>query len=382
MKKKKGIVTKWLEKYYPLRMEKGGGYLNSLIYFAKSINPKANWKNYEGILESYLNDLKEGKRNYIKDFEAFIQKGREEGKASVTVNNYASNIKVFFEDHGFEIGKKDWKGIRRMIGRVQVATRDDIPTKRELRRIFNHLSTLGKAVFYFMLSTGMRIGDLLKLRIDDLQLENDPPKANLRPEYSNKNIPEYVFMSYEARDAIKDWLKEKKGRLKKTGEEFPENLLFGCSYITAHVMWNRALEKAGLDQKDPKTGIRIFHIHTLRKYFRTELGKPTSMSAEWMPRDIVEGLMGHIEGQDAAYKRTRPEDLAKMYREHMNNVMIYQRIEPESKPKVETKAVKFKEDISELQEYFDKGWEYQGSPSPGIAIIKRTRNVSNASVAD
>jgi len=81
-------------------------------------------------------------------------------------------------------------------------------------------------------------------------------------------------------------------------------------------MWNMACEKAGLDFRDNRTKRRIYHLHSLRKFFRTKIG---------LDLDITHALMGHTQYLDDAYLRLEESgEIAKAYKDAMPNVSVYQ----------------------------------------------------------
>jgi hypothetical protein len=60
-------------------------------------------------------------------------------------------------------------------------------------------------------------------------------------------------------------------------------------------MWEVALRKAGLLERDPRTKRITLRIHNVRKFFRTWGG--------WSNPDVAEALMGHQKGLNAIYAR-------------------------------------------------------------------------------
>jgi len=68
--------------------------------------------------------------------------------------------------------------------------------------------------------------------------------------------------------------------------------------------------------RDKVTGRRVYHLHSLRKFFRTKIG---------LDLDVTHALMGHTEYLDDAYLRLEEEgEIAKAYLEAMPNVSVYQ----------------------------------------------------------
>jgi integrase len=59
---------------------------------------------------------------------------------------------------------------------AEPVTEDRIPTQSELRTICEHLPLNARAMTLLMASSGMRIGETLKLEVDDLNLKADPAR--------------------------------------------------------------------------------------------------------------------------------------------------------------------------------------------------------------
>jgi len=138
-------------------------------------------------------------------------------------------------------------------------------------------------------------------------------------------------MSYEARDALKEWFRIKDTRRKRIKDKntkspkrrsydfYPKNMVFGFEPHNFSFMWRLALKKAGLDQRDPTTKLHyyIYHIHTLRKFFRTNMG------LAGVKDFVVHAWQGHKAYLSQAYDRLSKEEMAKQYLDHMDAVSIY-----------------------------------------------------------
>lgn len=271
--------------------------------------------------------------DFERDLKRFIASIKD--KSSKTKYGYANAVKVWGEQYG-KITDADWKKIRRR--KLETAFpehRDKILTKKQLRRVLSHIPPKGKSLFLFLASSGTRIGEALQLKEDDLYLDEDPPRAFLKKSYTKgKNPGRDVLFSYEARDAITEWLEiksdiQKKGYTKEEDgtitifgkptdfEEIPtygdNKKVWDYSHSTAQSMWVRALEKVGLDEKD--NGRYIYHIHTLRKFFRTNWSSTNE--------DVRKALMGHLTGLDKAYWRGNLDEKRREYLQSMNSLSVY-----------------------------------------------------------
>jgi integrase len=250
------------------------------------------------------------------DIRKFISSLNEKPKKSLLT--YTTIVKVFFQDNGVKVDDLKWKKLRRrgfIPKHPRAETRDKKPTIEQLKKILNYMDVKGRAMVLFLLSSGARIGETLQLKTDDFNLDSDPPKVFIHAEYTKGGVGQRtVYFSYEARDAIRDWIKIKDKTGKRDGSTHEDERVFSWGLFTARDMWNRAVAKAGIDKKDPRTGRRIYHLHSLRKFFRTKIG---------LDLDITHALMGHVEYLDEAYLRQDQDRIAQAYLESMSNVSVY-----------------------------------------------------------
>ena len=268
----------------------------------------------------------------IEDLEKYLQNDPDttgdirkflatlDGKPSKTVTCYTQIVKVFLQDQGVKVSDEAWKKIRRrgfMPKRTRAETKDKKPTKQMLKKILNYADIKARAMILFLISSGARIGETLQLVKDDFDFSSDPPRVHIRAKYTKGGIGERTaYFSYEARDAIQDWLNIKDGLTKRgTYGDYSGERVFSWGKSTSQFMWNMACDKAGIGTKDKRTNRRIYHIHSLRKFFRTKIG---------LDLDIINALMGHAQYLDDAYLRLDEEgEIATAYLEAMPNVSVY-----------------------------------------------------------
>ncbi|MEM3549939.1 MAG: site-specific integrase [Candidatus Bathyarchaeia archaeon] len=310
-----GFVDDWLNKNFRVEKTKRD-YVLAIQLFVKAIYGN-DATDYNGFISRYFKE----QRNFLEDLKTFIQYMNREGYAPRSIHTLTIVIKKFFSRHGHKISDDDWEDISRGLLPPNVAaTQDEILTKDQCKMLLPHFSVLGKAIFLFLLNTGARIGETLKLRVDDFNLETDPPSVYIRPQYTKGGVGGRVmWFSYEAKEALIEWWKVKDTK-KKRGRagKFPKEMAFGIKPIGFNLMLNMALRKAGLAKRDPstKTKFYIYHVHTLRKFFST------AMSEAGVPESIIHAWMGHKGYLDSAYKRYTKEKLAQIYKEHMDAVTI------------------------------------------------------------
>jgi len=172
-------------------------------------------------------------------------------------------------------------------------------------------------------SSGMRIGEALKLRVEDFELDKDPARVNIRGAYTKTGNSRVTFISSEAKEAVEQWLrirddylKQASGRSWKYSKPTEDPRMFPFDIPTAYASWTNALEKAGLVQKDSQTDRLVLHPHALRKFFRSKL-------AQVIPVDIVEALMGHEGYLTQVYRRYSLEDLADFYKKGEHTLLVF-----------------------------------------------------------
>ena len=131
-----------------------------------------------------------------------------------------------------------------------------------------------KAMILVLLRTGMRICELLTTKIQDINLKEH---KILICESAKNKIGRVVYLSEDARVALKKWMKIRKGQ--------SDYLFYGhrgrpFSYQAARSVFKKYIEKAGLSHKG-------YTLHCLRYTFASEL-----LSAG-MSLESLQYLMGH-----------------------------------------------------------------------------------------
>ncbi len=260
------------------------------------INYVAKFVNYLGFNdpETALQALLSGQVNAGEKIDKFIDYALEEmGKSHNSVRGYVFAVKKWFELNGVKV---DWARIEMPTG-TETRENDRAPTKDDLKRLLQHASSArDRAVIYCDTSSGLRINTLLGLKVGDVDF-GYPDVARFTVErkkgrkFGSKRGPSagklfVTFITPEAREALKQYLEERK----ISGENItPESPLFGDAYhsgrfLTADAysrVWARLLHRAGLAKKS--NSWYELHIHTLRKYFRSNcVGVDPSYREKWM----------------------------------------------------------------------------------------------------
>jgi integrase/recombinase XerD len=217
----------------------------------------------ETSLRGFLTFLKnQGKSDLLtvvhNDLEAFVEGLQDRGWKPLGVENKLRQVKTFLR---YLIEGK-------MISSEILSRRLSIKVPKALPRALDPLDVKkllaviqkvrDRAMILVLLRTGIRIGELLKLRVSDVYL----PERKIHLVVGEKNrTGRVVYLSVDACQALQEWI--------KTREEERPLLFYGqgrdtLSYTAARVMFLRYLQKAGISEKG-------YSLHGLRHTCATEL---------------------------------------------------------------------------------------------------------------
>jgi len=306
----KGRVSSFLNEYKnPNSFRNNRGALKSFftfIYGSSNVDLT--------VLDAQADKYFSERRDYEDDLLKFL--ASLDSQAPKTVSCKITGVRVFFSENDLEFSNKFWRKIKRRGKGSEALTMDKIPNNQDLRKILMHLLIGGQALTLLLLSSGMRIGEALKLVFHDIKLDETPARVNVRGEIAKNKKPRITFISREAKEVLLEWIKNReqyiqvacrKSHLHKKQTDDPR--VFPFSDATFYMAWNNALKKAGLFEQDPSTNRTTIHPHTLRKFFRAKLGMVISV-------DVAEALMGHGEYLTKIYRRY--PDPEKTLREEYN----------------------------------------------------------------
>jgi len=308
------MSLKWLETYSSSNTVRA--YKWGLEQFFKCLGFKAS---LEENAEAYFKE----KRNYEEDVKTYFASLK--GKPPKSVNICLTSVKMFLMENGVELPALFWRRLQGRNKGKRALMLDKVPSNAELRRILSHMDVKGKSLFLVLASSGMRIGEALKLKVEDVDLSSDPARINIRGEYTKTGNPRVAFISSEAKEFLQEWLKIrnseletaiKRSRFEKAKED---TRIWAFETTTAYYIWRSAIAKSGFANKfQYNNGLERYtvHPHVLRKFFRTRM-------ATVIPVDVVEALMGHEGYLTEVYRRYSLEDLAKFYKQGEHTLLVF-----------------------------------------------------------
>lgn len=300
-------------------------YRAGLTEFLKTMYPREVEAASKPALMAKINDLSlrymNEERDIRKDMISFKQSLNGEAPKTITLKLTA--VLRFLEDNGQAFPKQFLRNLNGKAAREAISD-ERVPDNNEIARIVEFLPIHDKALTLLLASSGMRIGEALKLEPDDIDLARNPPRITLRAKNTKTGRKRFTFISQEAKTILIEWLKYResflvrnkdKGIAKRSKDKTKR--VFPFSSVNLYGMWALALDKTGLLEKDKETNRITLRPHNLRKFFRTR--------GQWKNPDIAEALMGHQEGITKVYARyDQAEQLLEAgYLEAEPNLSIY-----------------------------------------------------------
>jgi integrase/recombinase XerD len=208
------------------------------------------------------------------NLEGFVEHEQDRGLKPVSIRGRLAAVKAFLR-FLIEEGVVRSEVLSRSIA---VKVPDSLPraiAPEDVRELLSVVDgTRNRAIVLMLLRTGMRIGELLALRMEDIDLSEQ--KVFIY-EARKTGIGRVVYFSADAKVAINAWLQAKDPR---------EDVLFygrkyeTLTYAAAQGMFRKYLNKAGLAHKG-------YSLHCLRHTFASEL-----LNAG-MRLECLQPLLGH-----------------------------------------------------------------------------------------
>jgi len=137
---------------------------------------------WENLANKYIEECRREGRDWFSDLLNFIRYLADRPPASVGV--YVRSVKNWITyTLDVDLTNRQRRILRSRLPKGKRArTVEDDLTREKLKKILTHCDTKGRALFLFLASSGIRIGEALQLRMSDIDLEHDPPKSTAQDE--------------------------------------------------------------------------------------------------------------------------------------------------------------------------------------------------------
>jgi integrase/recombinase XerD len=276
---KKALIEKTLFRFFSGNLF-GSNYVERFMMELYRHNCRKNTiRGYSSTLYYFIRFLKERGHSQIKtvtreDLGAYVESQQDQGLKPRTVRtriNQVSTFLKFLADQSVissDVLKK----------RMRVKIPESLPRAIDPKDIQKLLPMIKKprdhAIVLLLLRTGMRIGELLSLKMADIDLKDK--KIDIVEAQKNR-VGRVVYYSKDASRALNKWLRHR--------DPDQEYIFYGQrgnprSYETVRTMFMDSLKQAGLSDKG-------YTLHCLRHTFASEL-----LNAG-MRLECLQQLLGH-----------------------------------------------------------------------------------------
>jgi len=207
-----------------------------------------------------------------------------------------------------------------------------------LKELFRNASPSRRALYYVLVSSGMRVGEALALTPNDFHLDENPVRVTIDAEITKTKEGRETYISSEAVDKIKPIIETKKKdeKIFAVAEENPKAVIY------EEKVFFDLRKKLGLLEKYKNSNRFVVNIHSFRAYFHTKASQKHGS-------EYANALDGHGAYLKQYYRET-PEERAKKYKELESSLFIESyKVEVGSKAKDEL-IEKLQESMARLQD--------------------------------
>ncbi len=235
-------------------------------------------KNVGGTVLSFLHFLNSNNTTILSltrgDISSFVEYEQDRGLKAVSVIGRLMNVYAFVN----YLVQQRVLSQTIMERKIRLQNPEPLPKaipSEDLQLLFEAIDSVrNRALLLLLLRTGMRIGELLEVRVSDIVLRERKILLYL----GEKNlIGRSVYFSEDAEHALRHWLRTRKAE--------KEYLFYGTTreqlcYAAAWKVMKNTLKSVGLSHKK-------YSLHHLRHTFATD------MLNSGMPIEVLQQILGH-----------------------------------------------------------------------------------------
>lgn len=275
------------------------GSKHTLYQYVFGVHRFSDWLNKKP--DSTIREVSENRTvadHYTKKLEEFAGDLHAEGLAFGTIANHVKGVKMLFRASGIEI-------ITPRLRR-RVVYKDRSPSPEELTKLLDVADLREKVIISFFALGGFREGTLVKLEYrhvkKDLEAGIVPIHVHVEAEITKGKYGSYdTFLGLEAVEYLKAYLDFRRNGTENVPPEkiedsspiirdermgFVKPISTSAVYRLISRLYAKTNMRRALDGKSVRYDLRA---HSIRKYFRTQLGSSTKM-----PLDYIDYMMGHV----------------------------------------------------------------------------------------
>lgn len=236
----------------------------------------------------------------------------QSGSAPTTIHNRVGHVQYWLKWNEILLSPSQISILKtHMPRKVTIHDEADI-TRDDLVSLVNHADILMRAILLTLASSGMRIGECLSFRLD--QLRNN--EIHLTYQQMKARKPHVYHISSEALQAIDEWMKVRDIRLSQARNKsvkclglvvsMSDDRVFPFAYQSVSAMFVSLQKVAGCYEYDAGSGRARRTLHGIRKWTDSQMKIHLSVN-------LANALIGHFEPGDSSYRRYSPEQLNDAY---------------------------------------------------------------------
>lgn len=309
-------------------------YLARVFRMAKSYQTQRSYKvslnkffKFLGTKNKQISELllecKQKKVDPIVVLDEFYTYMSKQNMRNRSIASYLCVVKDFLNFHELHIYSEDVKQ-RFRTPKTEVFYEEGL-TKQILNRILHNSVPKLQAAILVACSSGIRVGELVQLRISDIDFTTSPTTIKIRRDTTKTRETRFTHITNEASKILSDYItKNLKNQLssdpyifmKYQGEE--DTFSYYKAVISSRGSLMNMLRRAvlavpELAMKNEGGGYQI-HFHAFRKWFKTQVTNAQQS-------DFAEALIGH-KSLKLVYYKQNTQDRQKMYKKLESNLTI------------------------------------------------------------
>jgi len=313
----------------------------------------------------------------LGEYVIFLDKNRIKPK---TIKLWFSTVKGYLIHLQVEVYSERCKQLIKLPKIIRI--KKEALTKEILIKLLRNLDAKMVTAVLVATSSGMRVGEIGSLMLSDIDFNSDPVKINIRAETTKTREDRETYLTHEASEALKDYLKRyfgwkedstnsqleglrifgrtskikkdsDKGRLPKSQEQLSDAILLQKTLI-------RRISKVPELNRLARNGRRVIHFHAFREYFYTVVSNVSGSN-------FAHALMGHHEYLDTYYTLSEKQQL-KLYQKAMPHLTL------SDYTKIEQDLEKIQNTQSGLLEKYAKFERYLRVKDPSFMEFLKSEN--------
>ena len=272
-------------------------------------------------VDGFIERLRLGDSDPGEVYREFVARLSGAGYAPKSVAVWAMGVKRWFQANGVEVRKR----IRLKTPAIYTP---ELPDADSLRAACLASDARTRAIILFLASSGVRVGELVRLRIRDVDLRADPPRVRIEAEAAKSREGRVTFLTNEAKHALLAYFEERRRRGHKLAPDAPVFAGVGrvvgrtpsgvriarepeepLSVRFVEALVTKAFSAAGVEvERRGRSVRRRLTPHSLRRWFKTRL------IAAGVPGPIADRLCGHRRYLAESYELYTEDQLARWYK--------------------------------------------------------------------